>query len=828
MQRLQRYLWPAAKAVIFLVALRVILSELHQFRYRELVSYLHALTPLQLLLALAATAASYLTLSTYDVLGMRHGSHAVPLRRTMFGSFVSYAVSNTMSTLVGGSLRYRLYTAWGLSPAEAARVMAFGMGTFWLGFLTLAGAVLTLHPVIAASPAIGPVLLLVPAVYTAMVATRVRRMPSASIAGAQLVVSSADWLFAAIAFHALLPSALRISFMATLAAFLAAQLLGVISSLPGGAGVFEATVIALLGPRANASHVAGALLVYRAIYYLLPLLVAGLLVATQEIVRRRRELTRIGRGVLRTASLFVPSLFSAALFIAGMVLLISGATPAEQQRLHALRTAIPLPVLELAHLVGSMCGAGLLLLARGVQRRLNGAYVLSASLLAIGIAASLLKGLDYEEAILLALILGPLLPCRAHFYRKTALIDEPFTPAWVTTIALTVVSTVWLGLFAYRRIEYSPELWWHFSFAGDAPRFLRATLAVAAVALAFSLRKLMHPVPLVSIRVSAEDVERAAAIANAHPSPCGFLALLGDKSILFDGQKSAFVMYAVQGRSWIAMGDPAGPQAAARALSWTFFEQADRHNGWPVFYQVRRTHLPLYIELGLHLLKLGEEARVDVPSFSLEGGGKKSLRRTLRSLEAGGATFEVVMPDAKTIAEARVVSDEWLSAKRTREKRFSVGRFDEAYLQRLPLAVVRSGGELVAFANLWGDAAKEELTVDLMRHSLAAPPGVMDFLFVHLILHARTECYRWFNLGLAPLSGLEARAQGPLWPRIAALGVEHGARFYNFQGLRQYKEKFDPVWEPVYLASPGGMRLARVLTDIAALTSGSVRGIVMK
>ena len=837
--RWTRYLLPLAKAAIFLIALRVISSELRQFHYHAVAAYLDALPWQNLAIAIACTVASYAILASYDVLAIRDAGHPLPLRKTAFGSFVSYAVSNTMSGLVGGSLRYRLYTAWGLTPAAAARVIAFGIVTFWLGFLSMAGVVLTARPVVGALTAIGPLLLIVPAAYVTVVVTRRRQIaigrwtvaiPSPGIAALQLVLSSADWIFAAGVFHALLPAHSAIAPLTTLAVFLTAQLVGVVSTLPGGVGVFEAAVFALLGAQVPASVLAAALLAYRALYYLAPLAVAGIAVAVQEVARRRQGLTRIGRGVARTLSLFVPPVFSLAVVLAGVVLLASGATPSEAERLGALRGALPLTIVELAHLVGSMAGIGLLLLARGVQRRLDGAWALSSALLVAGIAASLAKGLDYEEAIVLAVILGVLLPCRAYFYRKTALLDEPFSPAWVTAIALAATSTLWLGFFAYRRIAYSHELWWHFSFSGDAPRFLRASIAVAAVALVFSARKLLRPVPRSLPPTSPADVTRAEAIAKSVPSACGFLALLPDKSLLLNAERSAFVMYGVQGRSWVSMGDPAGPPRAARELAWTFFEEADRHNGWPAFYQVRRAYLPLYIELGLRLLKLGEEARVDLTSFALDGGSRKPLRRTLRRLEEEDVAFTMVPPDAvrPLIPELRRVSNDWLAARRTREKSFSLGRFDADYLQRLPLAVVTRGGEIVAFANVWADDLREELTVDLMRHASSAPPGVMDFLFVHLMLHAQSLGYHWFNLGVAPLSGLEARAQGPLWTRLASLGFEHGERYYNFQGLRRYKQKFDPVWEPVFLASAGGMRLPLILADIASLISGSRRGILMK
>ena len=115
-----------------------------------------------------------------------------------------------------------------------------------------------------------------------------------------------------------------------------------------------------------------------------------------------------------------------------------------------------------------------------------------------------------------------------------------------------------------------------------------------------------------------------------------------------------------------------------------------------------------------------------------------------------------------------------------------------------------------------------------MRHVAEAPSVVMDYLLVELMLWGRAQGYRWFNLGMAPLSGLEARAIAPLWSRLGTLVFRHGEHFYNFQGLRQYKEKFDPTWEPRYLACPGGLALPRVLADVAALISRGFRGLMAK
>ena len=121
-------------------------------------------------------------------------------------------------------------------------------------------------------------------------------------------------------------------------------------------------------------------------------------------------------------------------FLSGALLLFSGATPAIDERLAFLDRFLPLPVLEVSHLAGSIVGLGLLVLSRALFRRVRAAYHIAVWLLVAGIFASLLKGLDFEEATLLALVLAVLVLGRRSFYRPTAILEERFTPAWVASI----------------------------------------------------------------------------------------------------------------------------------------------------------------------------------------------------------------------------------------------------------------------------------------------------------------------------------------------------------------------------------------------------------
>jgi len=336
--------------------------------------------------------------------------------------------------------------------------------------------------------------------------------------------------------------------------------------------------------------------------------------------------------------------------------------------------------------------------------------------------------------------------------------------------------------------------------------------------------------PAVPQPASAADLERARCIAECSAFTYAYLALRGDKSVLFSQGGHAFLMYGRQGRSWIAMGDPIGPEAEARELPRRFRDLSARSGGWCAFFEVRPQWRPLYADLGLVLTKLGEEARVDLAQFDLARPAFGKLRNACSRLLRNDCRFDILPHEAvpELLPALERVSRAWLAGKATREKGFSNASFDEHYLSRFPIALVRRAGEIVAFANLWLGAGKEELSVDLMRHVPEAPNGTMDFLFTELLLWGRQEGYRWFNFGMAPLAGLDAETQPLLWHRVGNFLFRHGEHFYNFQGLRHYKAKFQPVWTPLYLASPGGLALPAVLVDVAALIAGGLGGIVLK
>ena len=843
---------PAWTTLLGLALFGLALFWLHhllgQYRWRDILGHVQAIPTAKLLRAGLFTVAGYGCLTLYDALAVRFAGARVPYARVALISFMGYAIGHNvgLNTLSGGAIRYRAYSALGLGAKQIATIIAFGTVTFLLGaglllglsLLTqagMSGSALHVHATLAVLA--GGVLLAAVTAYLWLVCTRheplrFRRMvipvPKPRIAFAQVAVACADLLCVASVLYVLLPPQANISFGAFAGVYLIAIAAGIVSNVPGGIGVFE-TVLLLLLRSVPQDLLLGALVAYRAIYYFAPFALALALLGAHELWVHRGPVVRLARLGRTFVIALTPQAIAIAVFVAGAVLLFSGATPGLGNRLDLLRKFVPLPILELSHLLGSAVGVGLLVIAHGLYRRLDAAWWLTIWLLCAGILLSLLKGFDYEEAAVLGVVVIVLVAARGRFQRRASLIEQHYSRPWIVALCLVLVTAVWLVIIAYRHLPYDNQLWWEFAFHASAPRSLRASLLAAVIAAAYGLWRLLRPATPPMSAPRDVDIERVAALIADAEDTTANLALLGDKHLLFNAERTAFIMYQVSGNSWVAMGDPVGPPAACETLAWQYLENCDVMAVSPVFYQVKPQNLPLYIDLGLNLSKLGEEARVPLDTFSLEGAARADLRQAHRRANRDGAEFEVIprAAVAAVLGELRAVSDAWLAEKNTAEKRFSLGFFDERYLQYFDCAVVRRGGAVVAFANLWRGGVSE-LSVDLMRYSNDAPKGVIDYLLIECMLWGREQSFHWFNLGMAPLSGLEEHALAPTWHKLGRMVQRYGEMFYPFEGLRKYKEKFLPEWRPRYLAAPDGLAIAGALLDVTALISGGVSRLLRK
>jgi phosphatidylglycerol lysyltransferase len=823
--------------------------EAAEIDFQLLVTALRATPTASLAAALAATALSYLALIGYDVSALRYARAHAPWRTILLASFSGFAIGNAvgLGAFSGGAVRYRLYTAAGLSPGQIARVVLFLSIAFGVGLGTIAALSMILQAtevsrLLGVSPqplrAIAAIILTIASGFLMFCALRRppwRRgaididAPGAMLVLIQVLLTAIDVLAAAATLWVLLPS-MGIGFFAFAAIYCAALALGVLSHIPGGLGVFEAAILYAVGSNAPVSAVAAALVTYRGIYFLLPLLLSTLLLTNFEL--RRSLGTAMGQRIGRAASDLAPLFLAVTTFTVGTILVVSGAMPAFVDRLQILHIAIPLWAVEISHFLTSVAGLFLLFAAHGLYRRLDGAWWLALSMTLLGIPFSLIKGLAVVAPSVLAILLAGLVAARGQFSRRTSLLSQPMSLGWLIATGCVIAAMVWILFFAFRNVEYTRELWWQFEFDAAGPRALRAVLGVALLGLGVGVWQLLRPAGVRPGPPNAEDIDRARRIAVRQPRPDALLALMGDKSFLFSDSGLGFLMFATRGRTWAALGDPVGPPAEWPELMWRFIELADSHGGRAVFYQIPASSLPLYLDAGLKILKLGEEARVSLPSFTLEGSARADLRYALKRGERDQLRFEMIPRErvASIMNEIGDVSNAWLSKHASGgEKRFSVAAFQREYVLAQPVALLRQNGEAIAFATVMTTDLRDEVTLGLMR----LKPGptsrfAMEYLFVHLIQHFREQGYRTFSLGTLPLSGFSAHRLAPSWHRLARVIGSLGRRYYNFQGLRTFKAKFDPTWEPRYLAASGWFGPYLALIDIAALIGGGVRATIRR
>ncbi|MGA2411622.1 MAG: phosphatidylglycerol lysyltransferase domain-containing protein [Candidatus Binataceae bacterium] len=325
---------------------------------------------------------------------------------------------------------------------------------------------------------------------------------------------------------------------------------------------------------------------------------------------------------------------------------------------------------------------------------------------------------------------------------------------------------------------------------------------------------------------SSEELSRAGDIIRVQHRSAAMLALMGDKSFLFSRSGRAFLMYAKRGRSWIALFDPVGPHEEWCELVWRFVGLADANGGRAAFYQIRPESLPLYLDAGLRVIKVGEEACLYLREFTLEGSHRYGLRQALKRGERDGLTFELrsAQETLQAGGELKRISDAWLASHHSSERSFSVAAFESGFIAVQSSAISCHRGEPVGFVTLMMAGQPTEATIGLMRQMPDAPPYRMEFLITHLALELKARKISVLSLGNVPLAGLVRTPLSSQWHRVGGMLWRHAGSVYNFKGLRSFKNKFRPTWEPRYLAASGAIGPFISLVEIATLASGRREG----
>ncbi len=606
----------------------------------------------------------------------------------------------------------------------------------------------------------------------------------------------------------------------------------IVSITPQGIGVVEgmmALAFTSLGiPGAVATIVA---LTFRGLTFWLPMLLGFFAIQRMHTVSDPSHTLTETWGV-RFAAILVAMM--------GMVNVFSAVTPSLADRLAILRKYSPLEVRYGGHLTAALAGFALLMLAGHLWRRKRVAWLLTLAVLGVSIVSHLVKGLDYEEALLAGGLMVMLWLMRAHFHARS---DPPSIQQGLRVLVGALLFTLIYGVSGFFLLDrhysinfgfwaalrqtvvmftqfYDPGLEpiTHFGYF-----FANSIYAVSAITLGYAILMLLRPVFNRGPATAAER-QRAQQIVEkyGHSSMARFL-LFDDKRYFFTVGGSV-IGYTVVGRTAVVLGDPIGP-AEDQLASIQAFHDLCQDNDWsPVFYQTLPDTLPLYKQVHFKAICIGHEGIVDLETFTLEGKENKQLRVAVNKLTREGYTFVLHQPPLAPglLAELRAISDEWLTTMHGEEKRFSLGWFDDDYIRNSPVGAVHSPeGWISAFANIVPEYQANEVNIDLMRRRKNAENGTMEFLFISLFEWARAQGSQGFNLGLSSLSGVGEQPKDPAAERLMHFVYEHINQFYNFKGLHSFKEKFHPRWSPRYLIYPSAANLPQAWLAVVEANSGT-------
>ncbi len=605
----------------------------------------------------------------------------------------------------------------------------------------------------------------------------------------------------------------------------------IVSITPQGIGVVEAMmalVFTSLGiPGAAAATI---VLAFRGLTFWIPMLLGFL------AIQRTRTLSAQQHTLTETWSVRIISILVALM---GVINVLSAITPSLANRLAILDKISPFYVLHGGHLTAALSGFALLLLAGNLARRKRVAWILALAFLGISIVSHLVKGLDYEEALLAGALALLLWLNRYHFHARS---DPPSVQQGLRILFAAAIFTVTYGVVGFFLLDrhYSVNFgFWaalrqtvvmftQFYDPGLEPvthfgRYFADSIYIVGMAtFGYAAVMLVRPVFLRQPAAKEERLKARQIVETYGHSSLARYLLFDDKHYFFTPGGSV-IGFGIENRIALALGDPIGPSEDLAACIAAFSEFCKINDWQPAYYQVLPEGLESYKAAGFNLLRVGDEAIVDLNTFTLAGGENKNIRTAVNKMNKLGYRAQVLEPPhpAALMTELRHISDEWLTTMHGTEKRFSLGWFDEAYLNSGPVMVIYNPeGTLDAFANIVTEYQAREASIDLMRHRREAEKGQMDFLFASLFEWAKEKGYATFNLGLSGLAGVGELPQDPLIERAMHYFYEHLNQFYNFKGLHEFKSKFHPAWSPRYLVYPGTASLLPVVYALIRADSG--------
>ena len=507
------------------------------------------------------------------------------------------------------------------------------------------------------------------------------------------------------------------------------------------------------------------------------------------------------------------------IFALGIVNIISVLTPALPERLSLLKDYLLVGFVSFSNSFVFIAGLFLLVTAAFMLRGLRTAWWFAIALSVISIFGHITKGIDYEEATVALLILGSLVATRKEYHIKT---NPRLGTVGLQTAMLSMAAVMLYGVVGFYfldkkhfQIDFNifQSFWYtlqNFFLIGSSdliPRdsFARDFIYLIKISgfasISFLVYSLVRPYVF---RVTPTDEERARAKSLTQQfgnSALDFFKTYSDKFIFAPPEINAYISYRVSRNFAVVLENPVAENRDEMKKCIVSFSRYSYENGLKdIYYRVPKESLPIYFELSRKSLFLGQEGVVDLDSFSLEGGEKKSIRNALNKIKEQGYTSHINAPPLRDglIQKLKAVSDEWLKLTEREEIIFSQGMFVEKEIKEQTVITIENNEEkIIAFLNIIPDFVKNEGTYDLLRKTNDAPNGIMDHILVEMFKYFKASGIKCVNLGFAPMSGLNDPHN--FTEKSMKFAYEKIRSFSSYKGQRDYKEKFNPLWNDKFL-----------------------------
>jgi phosphatidylglycerol lysyltransferase len=512
----------------------------------------------------------------------------------------------------------------------------------------------------------------------------------------------------------------------------------------------------------------------------------------------------------------LPAIF---LFALGIINIVSVITPAISERLKNISEFLPTEVIHASNYLVLAAGLFLLVTAAFMLKGLKTAWWFAIILSIFSFIGHIIKAIDYEEAIAALVVLAVLIVTRKEYYVRSnpRLRNIGLQASLLFTAAVLAYGIIGFNYLDkqhfnaefsfFQSVLFTIQNYFLLGSRGYTPAdqfakyFLTSINISGFLSIAFLIYTLVRSYkPLKN--VSEEELSLADDLLQKYGhSSLDYYKKYFDKLIFFSENHNSFIAYRISGNFAVVLENPVAENITEMEECIREFDIYCYENGIKsIYYRVPEESLELYHKLRKRDLFLGQEAIVDLTKFSLSGADKKSLRNAINKTREQGYKATVYTPPIKDgiLQKIKSVSDEWLIDMERKEIIFSQGMFIWDEIKKQTIITVENAEEkIIAFLNIIPDYAKGEGTYDLMRKTKDAPNGVMDFILIELLNHLQSQNFSFINLGFAPIGGLND--PHTFSERSMKFAYERIKSFSHFKGMREYKEKFDPVWYNKYL-----------------------------